>query len=87
VPLIFDWDTNALANDARVFVNENVTFDRKQTIGDSPFKWAYSHGITAGLIQCGSFKVNFGAGGYIPSETGGDIQRRRGRQPARLWRR
>ena len=40
--LIFDWDTNALANDARVFANENVTFDRKQTIGDSPFKWAYS---------------------------------------------
>jgi hypothetical protein len=57
------------------------TRHRKQTIGDSPFKWAYSNGITAGLIQHGSFKVNFGAGGCIPSETGGYIQRRRDGNP------
>jgi hypothetical protein len=75
--LIFYRDMNALAQDARVSVaGQNVTFDRDEPMGQFRFKWAYSHHITIGLIQYGSFKVTFGPGGFMPLETGGYAQRR-----------
>jgi hypothetical protein len=76
--LIFYRDTNALAQDARVAIaGENMTFDRNDIKGAFRFKWAYSHGITIGLIRYGSFKLAFGPGGYSPSpETGGYVQQK-----------
>ena len=76
--LVFYRDTSALAEDARVLIaGNNVAFDRNDTQGAFRFKWAYSHGITIGLIRYGSFKVTFGPGGYVPSpETGGYVMQR-----------
>jgi hypothetical protein len=76
--LIFYRDTNALAQDAYVSIaGKNMTFDRNDAKGAFPFKWAYSHDITIGLVQYGSFKVAFGPGGYSRSPgTGGYVLQR-----------
>jgi hypothetical protein len=70
--LIFYRETNALAEDAHASIGGgNATFEKSEPKGPFPFKWAYSHGITIGLIQYGTSKVMFGPGGYNPSpETG-----------------
>jgi hypothetical protein len=76
--LIFYRDTNALAQDAHVAIaGDNMTFGRDDAKGAFPFKWAYSHDITIGLIRYGSFKVAFGPGGFDRSPgTGGYAQQR-----------
>ncbi len=76
--LIFYRETNVLARDAGVLIGDsNATFDRDEPRGDFPFKWAYSHGITIGLIRYGSFKVAFGPDGFQRSpEAGGYLMRR-----------
>ena len=76
--LIFYRETDALAQDARVLIGgNNVTFDREDPTGAFPFKWAYSHGITIGLIRYGSFQVAFGANGFRHSPaTGGYVMQR-----------
>ncbi len=71
--LFFHRDTNALAREARALIaSTNYTFGREQTQGAFPFRWAYSHGISIGLILFGAFRATFGAGGYAPlPETAG----------------
>jgi hypothetical protein len=70
--LIFYRETNALAEDAHASIEgSNATFEKSEPKGPFPFKWAYSHGITIGLIQCGTSKVMFGPGGYNPSPEAG----------------
>jgi len=79
--LVFYRATNALAPDARVLIGaNNVTFDREQPAGGFPFKWAYSHDITIGVIRYGPFNAGFGpdrfhpssqAGGYVMQTPGG----------------
>jgi hypothetical protein len=71
--LVFHRDTNALAREGRAAIGDtNYTFGRAETQGAFPFRWAYSHGISIGLILYGTFRATFGAGGYAPSaETAG----------------
>jgi hypothetical protein len=70
--LVFYRETNALALDAHALIGgSNATFGKSEPKGPFPFRWAYSHGITIGLIQYGTSKVMFGPDGYDPSpETG-----------------
>jgi hypothetical protein len=77
--LIFYRETNALAEDAHASIGgSNATFEKSEPKGPFPFKWAYSHGITIGLIQYGTSKVMFGPGGYNPSpETGRYVRQMR----------
>jgi hypothetical protein len=66
--LVFYRDMNALAQDAHALIGgSNATFEKSEPKGSFPFKWAYSHGITIGLIQYGTSKVMFGPGGFSPS--------------------
>jgi hypothetical protein len=59
--LVFYRETNALAEDAHASIaGRNATFEKSEPKGPFPFKWAYSHGITIGLIQYGTSKVMFG---------------------------
>jgi hypothetical protein len=71
--LVFHRDTNARAREGRAVIGpSNYTFGREETQGAFPFRWAYSHGISIGLILYGTFRATFGAGGYAPSpETAG----------------
>jgi hypothetical protein len=71
--LVFHRDTNALAREGRALIGpSNCSFGRDETQGTFPFRWAYSHGISIGLILYGRFRATFGAGGYAPSpETAG----------------
>jgi hypothetical protein len=66
--LIFHRDTNALARYGRASIGpRNYTFDREETKGAFPFKWAYSHGISINLILYNSFTAAFGPGGFTPA--------------------
>jgi hypothetical protein len=66
--LVFHRDTNALASEGRALIGpSNYTFGREENRGAFPFRWAYSHGISIGLILYGTFTATFGAGGYVPA--------------------
>jgi hypothetical protein len=71
--LVFHRDSNALAREGRALIGpSNYSFDRDESQGTFPFRWAYSHGISIGLILYGTFTATFGPGGYAPSpETAG----------------
>jgi hypothetical protein len=71
--LVLYRDVNALAREGRASIGSvNYTFGAEDGKGSFPFRWAYSHGISRGLIQYTSFTATFGPGGYAPSpETAG----------------